>query len=84
MVERIIRRSAYVRRLEKELEIERLVCANKQKILDIITDHRDVLLANIRDLRIEASCLRKDKEALAWEISKLLDRNRRRAEGGWR
>ena len=64
------------------LETERLVSANKQKILDIMTEHRDVLLANIRDLRIEASCLRRDKDALALEISKLLDENRRRGERG--
>jgi hypothetical protein len=98
MMEGCIRRLAYVRNiereldlqrtrarlLEKDLDMERLVSANKQKILDILTDHRDVLLANIRDLRIEASGLKRDKETLAWEISKLLDRNRRQAEGGRR
>jgi hypothetical protein len=82
MVERILRSTLFVQRLEKEIEFERKVSANQQKIIDILTDHRDVLLANIRDLRIEASCLRRDKDRLAIEISKLLDANRRRVEGG--
>jgi hypothetical protein len=71
---------ADIQKLEHELQSERLVSANRQMVIDMLTEHRDVLLGNIRDLRIECSGLRRDKVALAMEISELLDANRRRVE----
>jgi len=80
MMKRFLRRFAYVQELEGKLDAEHIVSANRQMVIDLQLEHRDVLLGNIRDLRIEASGLRRDKVALAMEISELLDANKRRVE----
>ena len=80
MMKRFLRRFSYVRELEGKLDNELVVSSNRQMVINLQIEHRDVLLGNIRDLRIEASGLRRDKVALAMEISELLDANKRHME----
>jgi len=80
MMKHFLRRFSYVRELEGKLDNELVISSNRQMVINLQIEHRDVLLGNIRDLRIEASGLRRDKVALAMEISELLDANKRHME----
>lgn len=76
----LLGRFSYVRSLENEIRLlggaknyDRAVLTGTEKLNDVLIAHRDVLLANIRDLRIEASCLRREKDELSALVRKLAD-----------